>query len=242
MVFGLFSKEKALKRSIEKATNKLAQSPERWKALEKLAEDGSDEALYGMCRRFAITSTKSSEDEAEKNWVVDTLVGKGAMVLGPLRRYLKNAEQISFALRVLEGVAQTPQVLEVVDELFATEKPGYTRQPEKRIDLIRWLAEYKAASDEEIVKRLAPYVSDFDENARYSAIDAIAARDPALIAGPLIANLVRPDEESGRIKLKIVEILAERKIPLGNHADAVGRQLTGTAAGFAIKNGILVAR
>ena len=33
MVFGLFSKDKALQRVVEKATNKLAQQPDRWGAL-----------------------------------------------------------------------------------------------------------------------------------------------------------------------------------------------------------------
>jgi hypothetical protein len=242
MVFGLFSKDKALKRAIEKATNKLAQQQDRWGALEKLKEDSSEEALYGLCRRFGITSMKSSEDETEKNWVVDTLIEKGAMVLPPLRRYMKNATQLAFPLRVLEGIADKAQVLEVIDELFAVEKPGYTRQPEKRIDLIHWLSEYKAATDAEVVSRLAPYVSDFDENARFAAIDGIAGRDAALIAEPLIGNLLRPDEESGRIKLKIVEVLADRKIPLGDKAAQVATGLTGTIAGFAVKNGVLVAR
>ena len=41
---------------------------DRWSALEKLKEDGSDDALFGLCRRFGITSMKGVEDEAEKNW------------------------------------------------------------------------------------------------------------------------------------------------------------------------------
>src|SRR5688500_14302074 len=47
MVFGLFSKERSLQKTIEKATNKLAQQPDRWGALEKLRDDGSPDALYG---------------------------------------------------------------------------------------------------------------------------------------------------------------------------------------------------
>src|SRR5438874_7698748 len=106
MVFGLFSKERALQKTIEKATNKLAQQPDRWGALEKLNEDSSDEALYGLCKRWAITSLKGVEDEQEKNWVVDVLVSKGGAALAPLVRYMKNAEQLSFPLRVLERIAK----------------------------------------------------------------------------------------------------------------------------------------
>ena len=64
MVFGLFSKERSLQRTIDKAINKLAQQPDRWSALEKLREDSSEEALFGMCKRFGITSIMLDDYDA----------------------------------------------------------------------------------------------------------------------------------------------------------------------------------
>src|SRR5882757_8060467 len=113
MVFGLFSKDRSLQRTIEKATNKLAQQPDRWGALERLKEEGTEEALYGMCRRFAVTSMKGVEDEQEKNWVVDALIGLGDTALKAVIRYMKTAEQLAFPLRVLEANASREQVLAV---------------------------------------------------------------------------------------------------------------------------------
>lgn len=230
MVFGLFSKEKSLEKTIAKATNKLSQQVDRWAALEKLKEDGGDEALFGLCKRFGITSMKGVEDEAEKNWVVDTLVGLGDKALPPLVRYMAKAEQLAFPLRVLERVAPREKVLEVADSLFASEPPGYVRMPERRIDLIRWFSEWKPATDDEVVARLSPYVADFDENSRFAAIDGMAGRDPAKIGPPLIAALIRPEEESGRIKRTIVEVLEKSGAPLGDQADAVAAVLTGPLA------------
>ena len=143
MVFGLFSKDRALQRTIEKATNKLAQQPDRWSALEKLREEGTDNALFGLCKRFGVTSMKGVEDEQEKNWVVDVLVEHGPAALIPLTRYMKGAEQLAFPLRVLERIAGHDQQLTLVDELFKSEPPGYVRMPERRIDLIKWLCEHK---------------------------------------------------------------------------------------------------
>jgi hypothetical protein len=243
MVFGLFSKEKALSKTIEKATNKLSQQVDRWGALERLKEDGSEEALLGLCKRFGITSTKGVEDEAEKNWVVDTLVGFGPPALPPLIRYMAKAEQLAFPLRVLERIATREKVLEVTDSLFASEPPGYVRMPERRIDLIRWFTEWKPATDDEVVTRLSPYVVDFDENSRFTAIEGMAGRDPAKIAPPLIAALVRPEEESGRIKRTIVEVLEKSKAPLGDQADAVASVLTGPLADdFKIDGGLVKKR
>ena len=124
MVFGLFSKERALQRTIEKATNKLAQQPDRWGALEKLREDGTEDALFGLCKRWSVTSLKGVEDEQEKAWVVDVLIEKGSVSLAPLVRYMKTAEQLSFALRVLDKISDHDKQLAVVDELLKTEQIG----------------------------------------------------------------------------------------------------------------------
>jgi hypothetical protein len=227
MVFGLFSKEKSLQKTIERATNKLAQQPDRWGALEKLKEDGSDAALLGLCKRFGVTSNKAVEDEQEKHWVVDTLVANGAASLGPVVTYMKSADHLSFPLRVLERVGDHDKVLAVADDLFKSEPPGYVRMPERRIDLIRWFSEWKPGTDEEIVSRLAPYVTDFDENVRFAAIEGMAGRDPEKIAPPLINALLRPEEESGRIKRTILEVLEKAKAALGAQAAAVASVMRG---------------
>ena len=83
MVFGLFSKERTLQKTIEKATNKLSQQPDRWGALERLRDDASEEALFGLCKRFGVTSMKGVEDEQEKHWVLDVLVEKGVLCSRP---------------------------------------------------------------------------------------------------------------------------------------------------------------
>ncbi|MBA2538884.1 MAG: hypothetical protein H0V17_04550 [Deltaproteobacteria bacterium] len=242
-MFGLFSKEKTLQKTIDKATNKLSQQVDRWGALEKLKEDGTEEALLGLCKRFGITSMKGVEDEQEKNWVVETLVGFGVKSLAPIIRYMKSAEQLAFPLKVLERIADRSKVLEVADQLIASEPPGYVRMPDRRIDLIRWLSEWNPGTDDEVVTRLAPYVADFDENSRFAAIDGMAGRDPAKIGPPLTAALIRPEEESGRIRRTIVEVLAKGKVPLGDQAGAVEKILTGPLANdFKIDGGVLVKR
>ena len=239
MVFGLFSKERALQRTIDKATNKLAQQPDRFGALEKLREDGSPDALYGLCKRWSITSLKGVEDEQEKNWVVDVLVEKGAASLVAVQRYMKNAEQLAFPLKVLERVADHDTLLKAIDEVFASEPPGYVRMPERRIDLIKWLGEWKSATDDEVISRVTPYLPDFDENVRFSAIETMATKDPKKIAGALIDALVRPEEESGRIRRTVVEALERTKAPLGDRGPQVAAMLTGPLADYKVDAGIV---
>jgi hypothetical protein len=66
-LFDLLSKDKrderARSKNVKQAVNKFAQSVDRSKALEALADDGSDEALYGLLRRFGMNYDKTIEDE-----------------------------------------------------------------------------------------------------------------------------------------------------------------------------------
>jgi hypothetical protein len=242
MVFGLFSKEKSLQKTIEKATNKLAQQPDRWGALEKLRDDGSDDALLGLCKRWSVTSNKGVEDEQEKHWVVDTLVGKGGSALPALVRYMKGADQLGFPLKVLERIADHDKVLGIVDEIFKSEPPGYARFPERRMDVIKWFTEWKAATDDEIVARVTPYLVDFDENVRFVSIEGLTRVAPDKIVGPLVDALVRPEEESGRIRRTIVEVLERSKAALGARAAEVANMLTGQLDTFRVDSGIVKSR
>jgi len=51
-VFG-FSKERGLRRAMDKVMNKHAQSVDRFAAMEKLGKDGSEEALHAFTKRFS---------------------------------------------------------------------------------------------------------------------------------------------------------------------------------------------
>ncbi|HUQ02909.1 MAG TPA: hypothetical protein VM261_10460 [Kofleriaceae bacterium] len=242
MVFGLFaSKEKNIQKLVSKATNKLAQQADRWAALEKLREDGSEDALFGLCKRFAITSGNQVEDQQEKTWVVDVLVAKGPEALPPLRKFMKSAAQLAYALQVLERVATKEQTLEVLDTLLADEPPGYVRDPERKLDMIRFMTEWKAGHPD-VYARLLPYVTDFDQNVRVAATDGIADADIALTGKTLLDAFLRPEEESGRFRRRVAEVLAAKKFPLGDKASSVGQHLHGPVAGFSVENGLLVQR
>ncbi len=213
-IFDLLSKEgrarSALERHIKKTNDKYAQSPDRFAAMEKLRADGSEEALHGLVRRFGFVYDKTIEDEQEKSWVADTLAAAGERAFAPVRRYILEAETVSYPLRVLERIAPPEKVLGVIDELAEREEPGYTRHPQRKIQFIGWLAEWKGAKPGQIAKRIVPYLKDFDETVRFTAIDALAHQpDEAAARGPLLDALVRPEEESRRILVRIAEVLAD---------------------------------
>ena len=126
------------------------------------------------------------------------------------------------------GVIDTREdkIIKVIDEVLASEPPGYARFPDRRIDVIKWLTELKGATEDEVIERVTPYVTDFDENVRFIAIDGLSSRDPKKYVDTLVDALVRPDEESGRIRRTIIEVLERTKAPLGGRAKDVATMLS----------------
>jgi hypothetical protein len=211
-LFDLLSKDKREERSrtknVQRATNKYAQSADRMKALESLADDGSDEALYGLLRRFGMMYDKTIEDEQEKEWCFETLCEKGASALPAVKRYLFSAESISWPLRVLDKIAaNVDQELAVIEEVMARHEPGYERDPTKKMQLLSHLGALKHARAAALA---APYLKDMDEGVRYTAVEALLRQKDAEVARqPLLELFTSDAEESLRIRLRIADGFAD---------------------------------
>jgi hypothetical protein len=207
----LFSKQGRVERSragnIKGALNKYAQSADRFKNLQALRDDGCDEALYGLLRRFGMLYDKSIEDEQEKDWVFEVLAEKGLSVLPALKRYLAAADSISWPLKLLDKIADREVELATLREVLARHEPGYERDPTKKIQLLNHLAGLK---DGRVPPLVAPYLGDMDEGVRYAAVEALVRQaDEAAAAATLLDQLVKADEDSLRVRLQIADGFAD---------------------------------
>jgi hypothetical protein len=236
----IFSKEKreerALANLIRRATHKYLQSPERYKAMEGLANLGSDAALYGLLRRFGMVYDKSIEDEQEKEWLFDALVEKGASTIPQIERYLQSADSISWPLRLLGKVAGKEHELEVVKRVLDRHEPGYERDPTKKIQLLNHLSQQK---DPRAPSLVAPYLADMDEGVRMAAVESLLRlKNEEVAREALLQVFVSDTEESLRLRIRIAEGFAElgwlvhgyrggveKKLPEGFQLDREGHIL-----------------
>ena len=224
----IFSKEKREERAragnIQRATNKYSQSGDRYKAMEALASEGSDEALYGLMRRFGMMYDKSIEDEQEKEWVFDTLVSKGESALPAVKRYLAAADSVSWPLRVLQKVAPNKDAeIDAIAEVLARHEPGYERDPTKKIQLIRHLGLMKHAKSPELV---APYLGDMDEGVRFTTVEALLGlKNEDVARDKLLELFVSDSEESLRLRLRIAEGFADLGWLVQGHRGGVEKKL-----------------
>jgi hypothetical protein len=234
--------ERSLRNCIKTATNKHAQSEDRMVALEKLRSTGTEEALYGLLSRFGFVYDKSISDEAEKEFVFESMSSLPAeRALAPLQRYLRNADSIAWPLRVLHRVASPDQVLAVVTDLCERNSPEYTRDPSKKIQIVHFCGDEE---DHRLAGLVVPYLEDVDEGVRFACVEALLKhRQEAASKEPLVRALARPEEDSLRLRRRIAEALAELGWDLSTLAEAAGPALTGALPdGFSIDKGGKLAR
>ena len=208
------NKAGAAKKQSQKANNKDAQSVDRFKALEALVEDGTGEAIEGLLRRMTWNYDKSIDDESEKQWVHDTLVDVAQAnaddlktILGALENNLCRAETIAWQLKVLEHVASHDEAWPILVKVIANNDNEYVRDPSRKIQLIDFLGEW---DDPRAAAALAQWLEDRDEGVRFKTIEAMFhKKDEEHAREPLLKLLVKPEEESRRIKLRILDGLAD---------------------------------
>lgn len=224
----LFSKQgreiRARERNIKGALNKYAQSIDRMKHLEALRDDGHEDALLGLCKRFGVVYDKSIEDEQEKEWVFDVLVAKGPAVMGALKKYLFAADSISWPLRVLSKIAANrSEELDVVKLVLDRHEPGYERDPSKKMQLLSRLGSLK---EPRAAALIAPYLADMDEGVRFTAVEALLRqKNEEAAREPLLDLFVSDKEESLRIRIRIAEGFADLGWLVHGHRGTVEKKL-----------------
>jgi hypothetical protein len=218
----LFSSSNRAKGKVDKliktATNPYAQSADRYHAMEQLLSDASQEALVGLLRRFTMVSTKSIEDEEEKGWVYRQLSGLGPKVLEPTKTFCIESDNIAWALRIVEDVADEAQEWDILDALLERHPPGYERDPSKKLQLLTHLAEIE---DPQVPRILERYLEDPDEQIRYFVVEQLFDFGDEDSREPLLKRLLNPEEESMRVRTKILDGLADSAWDVGDHKQGV---------------------
>lgn len=195
--------ERALKKNCERAANKKIKPDDRRPALYALLEDGSDTAVKGLLRRFTFNYDNNIVmDEEEKNYVYEGLLGVGVGILPVVRQHLKSAPSLSWGMRLVNDLCDHEVTWEVLAELCLDFDPEYERDPSRKIQLMTFLGEFK---DERAVDALLPFLEDHDETVRYVTAEALFKQEHDKAREALLTALVNEEEESRRIKNRIIE-------------------------------------
>lgn len=206
----LFNSDARSKNKLDKlmraVVNQYGQSADRYHAMQQLLEIGTVPALIGLMRRFTINASKSIEDEEEKGWVYRQLSGLPKdVVLPAAKAFTLENDNIAWVLRIIEELADEAQEWDILDALLAKHGPTYERDPAKKQQLITHLADIDNPKVPEI---LARYLDDPDESIRFATAEALIDIADRRSLEPLVRRLAHKDEDSLRLRGRILTGLA----------------------------------
>ena len=213
--FGLFgSKEVREKGTLRKLAKRLTERygpPEnRQKAIAQLGDLGTPEALETLCLRFTVRVEPGITDDEEKETTRAILVDAREASIGPIEQFVTREEEgIAWGLRALADVAPAAKVREVALRELARLGRTYTRDPEKKLVLLKWLKEHHSGTGgAEVEAALLPLLEDFSDDVRISATRALAALAPGESARDGLIQLLLRDRDNARVRGEVLDALA----------------------------------
>lgn len=205
-----------LKRHTKRAKNLNAQAEDREASLHWLAQDGSEQAIFGLLGRFSVTYEHQMKDLNEKQLVFDLLEGLGEKVCDPIKTWSKTAAQFARPLQLVEKFEGEAAAVGFLIDMLSGENDPF--KPEKKRQILIRLAEYE---DARIMPAIGPCLRDFDEGIRYAAVEAALAQPDESVRAELAACIADDKEESNRLRVRVAEAFHQRGWNLEEFADAV---------------------
>ncbi|MFV8748967.1 HEAT repeat domain-containing protein [Nannocystaceae bacterium ST9] len=241
MLFGSGRGKSRVDRLSKRVTNQYAQSVDRYDAMEaliKLAAElwtkaekqavGSpereeldkqiDEAYVATLKRFTMTASKTIDDEEEKGWLYRRLTAIGKPMLRPIAQFCRESESIAWALRIVEDVANEDEEWALIATLLEIHPVGYERDSAAKLQM---LTHIKEIDDPRVREILARYLRDPDENVRFFCIEALIENGELESREPLLATLTNPEEDSVRLRSRILDGLADLRWDVSAFADGI---------------------
>jgi HEAT repeat protein len=212
----LFDKEKAAERKVGKLkktlTNMYVQPPERKYAIQQLRDIGSDDAIDALLARFVEQAPNTTVDVDEKEYCYEMLADMSAHpdknVRSRVENYLhEHDERINWPLKVLTDIVSKEEMTTFITELLADCNTEYTRNPEKKQELVLRAADLES---EELSEQVARFAADDNETIRFLAIEALIKQADDELVQKVFKERIR-EETSIRILKKIAEVFADNK-------------------------------
>jgi HEAT repeat protein len=208
---------KQIEKVVKRLTEPQGEDAPRIEAAEKLAEWGTPDALYGLLKRFTISSKNISQDIDEKRMVVRMLVEKANNAVEPILRFVRSHHQVEWPIQALSEILPREELIpKLVDALEKVAAASAFTPPEHKSDLIRAMRGHVTT---EIAAVLRQFLSDDDDDVRIAAIEAIAEVGEDM-REPLLEAFLEA-EDRPRIRIKIAEMFADHEWPVKGYRPRV---------------------
>ena len=221
-LFGKKSDPAGIRKHAERVANKRAQAYDRWESIQTLAGMKTKESVEALLPRFTFYVEPSITDQEEKDAVFNGIIESGAVGMEPVVAFMKRAESISWAIKILDKIAPNDFVVGNLLALLETMDIEYQRDPERKNQILTTLAERKDPRIEAAVTR---FLGDMNETVRFNTVAVLSAQDAiSSQSQAIIACLCT--EDSVRVRNRIFEALATAKVSVSPQEEQVKSRLT----------------
>jgi hypothetical protein len=246
-IFDFFSSKSegkgGLRKQAQKITEKYGPPENRQKVIQQLAEMSAPEALSVLCLRFTIRADPGITDDEEKENVRTILARCGERAVGPVKEFLEAQESgISWGLRVLAELRPASDVIAIVLRLLHRLGREYSRDPEKKLVPLSWLAEHHGdlsqarapagteggvanAEPEEprpdVDETLLPLLEDFSDDVRIATVRVLAQQPLTDRTRVALVELFLRDKDNARVRGEVLQALAELKADVKGYRPSV---------------------
>src|SRR5207245_10303474 len=123
---------------VKRLTEPQGEDAPRVEATHKLSDWGTPDALYGLLKRFTISSKVITQDIEEKRMVVRMLVEKGRDAVDPILRFLSTHQHVEWPIQALSEILPREELVpKLVGALEKVAAASAFTPPEHKSDLIR---------------------------------------------------------------------------------------------------------
>ena len=189
-----------------KATQKYGDAATRQKALQQLAELKHPDAVPVLMNRFTFAVDPQTTDAEEKQNVFEAICDLEKDAVPPVKAFLTRSDAASsWALKILDTVLNPDEVMAVVTDELQRLGANYTRDPEKKEVLIRFL---EGKQDERVGPVLVPFLHDMSDDVKMAALKTLASLKYEPAREPLL-TLLTADETAKRVQTACFATLIE---------------------------------
>jgi HEAT repeat protein len=239
-LFDYFSPAGKMKRLGKRLTERYGPPETRQKAIVTLSEMGTPEALAMLLLRFTITSEPRITDAEEKEDVFRRIVDAEESSIAPLKEFVRRQESVSWALRALAELLTPPEVVGIVVGELEHLGNEYTREPDKKVQLITWLAEHRPDDlDARVGPALIPFLADRSDDVKLAAARTLAPLKLEAAREPMLQALVEGDQ-GARVRRVLMDALADGAFGVQGYREKVEALLVDPF--FVDKSGVLKRR
>jgi len=225
MFQAFFNRSTRDQRKVEKLSRKILdrrlQSDFRREAIATLSDltlAGNDAALAALINRFSFTYDQSIHDREEKEQVAELLLQLKDRSIPFLKQFVKQAETVSWALKLLKKLTTTEAYIAELIGLLDYEDDAFDRiRIGRKMELLEAM---KEVQDPSIVDAVLPLFDHVDDTIRFATIDVLEGQADLATRERLLEQFEK-EADSRRNQIRILELFARLDWPIKGHRSAI---------------------